>query len=184
MGPSIKDVRIFWPFLIPPSPPYRNFDPYLPNFYLLISCNTEFETLLKYSDVFYGWPLCTMYGVGGAVVHIRRIYNSIILTANTTVDFFFFEKQKLRLNYFFIKRFHLLFVVLIFHRKISIQDKGVLRWEMAHNFEKNSHDFLDVKFDWEKFSKFCGLPQSIWTLKANFLPMNTLFFFKILAFSI
>ena len=46
-------------FLIP-SPPCRNFNPNLPNPYLLISCNifatSKFETPLplKYSDVFYG----------------------------------------------------------------------------------------------------------------------------------
>ena len=39
MGQSIKDVGIFWSFLIPPPLPCRNFDPDLTNFYLLISCN-------------------------------------------------------------------------------------------------------------------------------------------------
>ena len=37
-----------------------------------------------------------MYGVGGAVVHIRRIYNSIIVTANTihsSVESFFENKN-------------------------------------------------------------------------------------------
>ena len=43
-----------------PPPPFRNFDPDLPNFYLLIFCNIGISDLsppLKYSDVFYGWPL-------------------------------------------------------------------------------------------------------------------------------
>ena len=51
---SIKDVEIFWPFLIPP-PPCRNSDPNLPNFYLLIYCNIGISVPplpLKYSDVF------------------------------------------------------------------------------------------------------------------------------------
>ena len=58
-GPSIKDVRIFWGHFWPPPPPCRNFDPDLPNFYLLISCNIKISdppSPLKYSDVFYGWP--------------------------------------------------------------------------------------------------------------------------------
>ena len=29
--------------------------------------------------------------------------------------------------------------------------------EMAQNFEKKSHNFLDVKFDWEMFFRLCGL---------------------------
>ena len=43
-----------------PPPPCRNFDPDLPNFFLLISCNIRIsEPLpLKYSNVFYGWPPC------------------------------------------------------------------------------------------------------------------------------
>ena len=62
MGPSIKDVRIFWDIFDTPlrAPPCRNFDPDLPNFYLLISCNIGISDLptptLKYSDAFYGWP--------------------------------------------------------------------------------------------------------------------------------
>ena len=61
-GPSIKDVDVFWPFLIPPSP-CRNFNLDLPNLYLLLSCNIEIWALLplKYSDVFYGWTLRLMH---------------------------------------------------------------------------------------------------------------------------
>ena len=36
LGPSIKDIRTF---LAVSDTSYRNFDPHLPNFYLLISCN-------------------------------------------------------------------------------------------------------------------------------------------------
>ena len=54
MGSSIKDVESFWPFLMPPT--CRNFDPDLPNLYLLISCNIGILDpllFLKYFDVFY-----------------------------------------------------------------------------------------------------------------------------------
>ena len=47
-----------------PPPPCRNFDPDLPNVYLQISCNIEISDLpptLKYSDVFYGWPLTIIF---------------------------------------------------------------------------------------------------------------------------
>ena len=60
-GPSIKDVGISLAvFDPPPPPPCRNFDPDLPNFHLLISCNigiSDPPSPLKYSYVFYGWPL-------------------------------------------------------------------------------------------------------------------------------
>ena len=38
MGHPEKTSDFFWPFLIPP-PPCWKFDPDLPNFYLLVSCN-------------------------------------------------------------------------------------------------------------------------------------------------
>ena len=53
--------NFFGHFWYPPSP-CRNFDPDLPNFYLLISCNIGISDPLlgpfplKYSDVCYGWP--------------------------------------------------------------------------------------------------------------------------------
>ena len=56
----IKDVRFFLPFLIPP-PPCQNFDPDLPNFNLLISCNIRIWGPLKFSDVFYGQPLIAYF---------------------------------------------------------------------------------------------------------------------------
>ena len=34
------------------------------------------------------------------------------------------------------------------------------------------NNFLDVKFDWEKFFKFCGQPQSIWTLNPISYPLT------------
>ena len=58
-GRPYKTSGFFWPFLIPP-PPCRNFNPDLSNPYLLISCNIEIwdpPPSLKYSDIFYGWPL-------------------------------------------------------------------------------------------------------------------------------
>ena len=54
--------NIFGHFWYPP-PPCRNFDPDLPNFYLLISCNIGIwdpPPPLWYSDVFYGWPICAI----------------------------------------------------------------------------------------------------------------------------
>ena len=64
-GPSIKDVGTFSVIFDTPLPrPCRNFDPDLPNFYLLISCNigiSDPPTPLKYSDVFYGWPLIMFF---------------------------------------------------------------------------------------------------------------------------
>ena len=62
MGLSIKDVWIFMAVFDTPPPPCRNFDPDLPNFYLLKFWNigiwdpTNLPSL-KYSDFFYGWPL-------------------------------------------------------------------------------------------------------------------------------
>ena len=38
-GLYIKDVGFLWAVFDTPPPPCRNFDPDLPNFYLLISCN-------------------------------------------------------------------------------------------------------------------------------------------------
>ena len=73
MGPSIKDVGIFWPFLIPP-PPCRNVDPDLPNFYLLILCNIRIWGPLKFSDVFYGQPLIAYFFALVAIGYTVRWY--------------------------------------------------------------------------------------------------------------
>ena len=80
MGPSIKDVGIFWPFLIPP-PPYRNFDPDLPNFYLLISCIIGIwdpPAPLKYFVVFYGWPLTVRTLSTILSTLLRRVQNNCL----------------------------------------------------------------------------------------------------------
>ena len=67
--------KFFGRFLYPP-PPYRNFDPDLPNFYDLISCNIgiwDSPPPLKYSDVFYGWPLCANCAER---INIKYVYKS------------------------------------------------------------------------------------------------------------
>ena len=59
LGAVHKRRRNFFGHFWYPPPPCRNFDPDLPNFYLLISCNIGIwdpPPHLKYSDVFYGWP--------------------------------------------------------------------------------------------------------------------------------
>ena len=123
--------------------------------------NGKTHSLRQFVSRGYLLALCMyyMYGVGGAVVHIRRIYNSIILTANTIHSGIFFWKTKImdekpRLNYIFIKLFLLLFVVLTFHRKIWMNINSRYKCSaMAQNFDKKSH----VKFDWEMFFKLCDL---------------------------
>ena len=59
MGAVHKRRRNFFGRFRYPPPPCQNFDPDLPNFYFLISCNIgiwDHPPPLKYADVFYGWP--------------------------------------------------------------------------------------------------------------------------------
>ena len=63
-GLYIKDVGFLWAVFDTPPPPCRNFDPDLPNFYLLIPCNIK---------IWFDWRLwinqkAFMYGA----IHKRR----------------------------------------------------------------------------------------------------------------
>ena len=82
LGAVHKRRRNFLAVLIPP-PPCRNFDPDLPNFHLLISCNIGIwdpPPPLKYFDVFYGWPLRRMTKDDDGS-SFKRLGSSSIITA-------------------------------------------------------------------------------------------------------
>ena len=85
LGAIHKRRRNFFGCFWYPPPPCRNFDPDLPNFHLLISCNIGIWNLprpspLKYSDVIYGWPLRRMTKDDDGS-SFKRLGSSSIITA-------------------------------------------------------------------------------------------------------